>query len=77
MITSENYEHMLLQYQRIKNLVYSNRLTRSEFLAHIEDKTPLGEEFLEYFSSLGGDTEAEINDFVDLMFPTQNSKFNQ
>ena len=73
MITGENYEQMLLKYQQLKEFIYEQRLTKGEFLFHIQNKTTIGLEIKSRLISICGEEnyDKELASFVEIMYPAK------
>lgn len=73
MITGENYEQMLLKYQQLKEFIYEQRLTKGEFLFHIQNKTAIGNEIKSRLVSICGEEnyDKELVSFVEIMYPAR------
>ena len=74
MITDENKENLISQYQKLKELVFDNYLTPEEFTNHIKTNTPLGKQMRELLVSIGGEDDftTTLNEFIKITFFSQD-----
>ena len=71
MITRDNYDELLLEYEAIKNIIYKNKLTKEKFVRELNDlNSPLGEKFRRFFDKISTPEtkDKEILEFLEIMF---------
>lgn len=75
MITPENYEQLMLEYEVLKNIVIDSGMTAEEFLHELNNKTIIGKKYLAFFDKVtdGKDVCGAVKDFV---FAVWNKKID-
>lgn len=69
MITSDNYQRLMLEYRVLKQLA-KDALPVGQFVHEINTRSTIGMKFLNFFERLtdGGDVAGAVKDFIDVVY---------